>query len=92
MESKGTTVVASCIHQALTDSHRYTTLTDATFKTLMGWGSISSSVMVLSSGILILVLMLLLLVMLRYLPVMDGQPGGWDTHWVVSSCYWFQSD
>ena len=30
MESKGTTVVASCIHQALTDSHRYTTLTDAT--------------------------------------------------------------
>ena len=32
MESKGTTVVASCIHQALTDSHRYTTLTDATFR------------------------------------------------------------
>ena len=31
MESKGTTVVASCIHQALTDSHRYTTLTDATY-------------------------------------------------------------
>lgn len=33
MESKGTTVVASCIHQALTDSHRYTTLTDATAET-----------------------------------------------------------
>lgn len=32
MESKGTTVVASCIHQALTDSHRYTTLTDATLR------------------------------------------------------------
>ena len=30
MESKGTTVVASCIHQALTDSYRYTTLADAT--------------------------------------------------------------
>ena len=34
MESKGTTVVASCIHQALTDSHRYTTLTDATLEVL----------------------------------------------------------
>ena len=34
MESKGTTVVASCIHQALTDSHRYTTLTDATVRTV----------------------------------------------------------
>lgn len=34
MESKGTTVVASCIHQALTDSHRYTTLTDATLQLL----------------------------------------------------------
>ncbi|AHI18597.1 hypothetical protein CCASEI_00050 [Corynebacterium casei LMG S-19264] len=30
MESKGTTVVASCIHQALTDSYRYTTLRDTT--------------------------------------------------------------
>ena len=36
MESKGTTVVASCIHQALTDSHRYTTLTDATMLGLLG--------------------------------------------------------
>ena len=35
MESKGTTVVASCIHQALTDSHRYTTLTDATLHCLV---------------------------------------------------------
>ena len=30
MESKGTTVVALCIHQALTDSYRYTTLRDTT--------------------------------------------------------------
>lgn len=36
MESKGTTVVASCIHQALTGSYRYTTLRDTTLDGL-GW-------------------------------------------------------
>lgn len=34
MESKGTTVVASSIHQALTDSYRYTTLRDTTHNQL----------------------------------------------------------
>ncbi|WP_313548277.1 DUF3427 domain-containing protein [Corynebacterium sp.] len=53
MESKGTTVVASCIHQALTDSYRYTTLRDTAsaeeFRKLLQAQSTSSDEQTISS-------------------------------------------